>query len=144
MFKLVKNKVPEELKAKGQICDYATINTKELFLAFVRGTLVDSVNEYLETDNLESLVDIKILLDTLIKEIGQEEFNKVRDFMHSVGLPLTLEEVGITKEDVHQVAVASCVPGESIHNLSGDVSVKELEQAILLVDALDHDYLNNK
>ena len=81
----------------------------------------------------------------LVLENGcKEEFNKVRDFMHSVGLPLTLEEVGITKEDVHQVAVASCVPGESIHNLSGDVSVKELEQAILLVDALDHDYLNNK
>ena len=77
-------------------------------------------------------------------QLSKEEFNKVRDFMHSVGLPLTLEEVGITKEDVHQVAVASCVPGESIHNLSGDVSVKELEQAILLVDALDHDYLNNK
>ena len=77
MFKLVKNKVPEELKTKGEICDYATINTKELFLAFVRGTLADSLNEYLETDNLESLVDVKILLDTLIKEIGQEEFDKV-------------------------------------------------------------------
>ena len=81
----------------------------------------------------------------LVLENGcKEEFNEVRDFMLSVGLPLTLEEVGITKEDVHQVAVASCVPGESIHNLSGDVSVKELEQAILLVDALNHDYLNNK
>lgn len=77
MFKLVKNKVPEELKAKGEICDYATINTKELFLAYVRATLADSLNGYFETDNLENLVDVKILLDTLIKEIGQEEFDKV-------------------------------------------------------------------
>ena len=81
------------------------------------------------------------LVQLVLENNDKEEFNTVREFMHSVGLPLTLEEVGITKEDVHEVAVASCANGESIHNFSGDVSVKELEDAILLVDAINKEYL---
>ena len=81
------------------------------------------------------------LVQLLLENNDKEEFNTVREFMHSVGLPLTLEEVGITKEDVHKVAVSSCADGESIHNFSGDVSIKELEDAILLVDAIDKEYL---
>ena len=81
------------------------------------------------------------LVQLVLENNDKEEFNTVREFMHSVGLPLILEEVGITKEDVHKVAVASCADGESIHNFSGDVSVKELEDAILLVDAINKEYL---
>lgn len=84
------------------------------------------------------------LVQLLLENGSKDEFNEVREFMHSVGLPLTLEEIGITKEDVKQVAIASCAEGESIHNFSGDVSAKELENAILLVDAINHDYLLNK
>ena len=84
------------------------------------------------------------LVQLVLENNDKEEFNTVREFMHSVGLPLTLEEVGITKEDVHKVAEASCANGESIHNFSGDVSVKELEDAILLVDAINKEYLKEK
>ncbi len=91
-----------------------------------------------------SCVAYGTLVQLMLENGDKNEYKEVREFMHSVGLPLTLEEIGITKEDVHQVAIASCAVGESIHNFSGDVSVKELENAILLVDAINHDYLLNK
>lgn len=83
------------------------------------------------------------LVQLLLENGCSEEYNKVRDFIYSVGLPLTLEEVGITKEDLPQVAKASCAAGESIHNLSGDVTPHELENAIILCDALGHEYLDS-
>ena len=52
------------------------------------------------------------LVQLLLENNDKEEFNTVREFMHSVGLPLTLEEVGITKEDVHTVALEICTNGE--------------------------------
>ena len=60
--------------------------------------------------------------------------------MVSVGLPITLKELGCEESDAHQTAVASCAKGESIHNLSGDVRVKELEDAILLQNKLGEKY----
>ena len=83
------------------------------------------------------------LVQLLLENSSKEEFNEVRDFMYSVGFPLTLEVIGITDDDVHQVAVASCVAGESIHNLSGDVKVDELEDAIKLCDRLGHEFLSS-
>lgn len=82
------------------------------------------------------------LVQLLLENAPTEEYNQVRDFMYSVGLPLTLEELGVNKDDVLNIAKASCVEGETIHNLSGDVSVEELNDAILLQDALGHKFLN--
>lgn len=80
------------------------------------------------------------LVQLLLEDASIEEYKEVRDFMVSVGLPITLKEIGCTKEDAHQIAIASCAKGESIHNLSGDVRVKELEDAILLQDCLGEKY----
>ena len=83
------------------------------------------------------------LVQLLLENAPKKEYNEVRDFMYEVGLPLTLEEIGITKDDVLQVAKASCAEGESIHNLSGDCKVEELADAILLQDALGHEFLES-
>lgn len=84
------------------------------------------------------------LVQLLLENGDKEEFYKVRDFMYSVGLPLTLEEVGMTREDALAVAKASCQEGESIHNFAGDVTVEQLESAILLCDSINHEFLKNK
>lgn len=82
------------------------------------------------------------LVQLLLEDASKEEYEEVRNFMVSVGLPITLEEIGCDENDVHAIAVASCKEGESIHNLSGDVRVKELEDAILLQNALGRKYWN--
>ena len=90
-----------------------------------------------------SCVAFGTLVQLLLENGCSEEYNKVRDFMYSVGLPLTLEEIGIEDSDVDTVAKASCAAGESIHNLSGDVTPNELKDAIILCDSLGHEYLNS-
>lgn len=82
------------------------------------------------------------LVQLLLEDSPVEEYNQVRDFVYSVGLPLTLEELGCTKDDAMNIALASCVKGESIHSLSGDCKPEELRDAILLQDALGHKFLN--
>ena len=83
------------------------------------------------------------LVQLLLEDAPKEEYEEVRNFMVEVGLPITLKEIGCTKEDAHNIALASCVEGESLHNLSGDVKVKELEDAIILQDVLGEEYLAN-
>lgn len=91
-----------------------------------------------------SCVAYGTLVQLLLENNDKAEFYKVRDFMHSVGLPLTLEEVGITKEDAKKVAIASCAKGESIHNFAGDVTIEQLTNAILLVNEINHKWLESK
>lgn len=84
------------------------------------------------------------LTQLLLENAPVEEYNRVRDFMVSVGLPVTLKEIGCERADAHQIALAACAEGESAHNLSGDVTVKQLEDAILLQDALGTEFLERK
>lgn len=84
------------------------------------------------------------LVQLLLENANPKEFNEVRDFMYSVGLPLTLEEIGVEDSDALKINEASCAKGESIHNLSGDVTVEELKDAILLCDRLGHEFLDSK
>ena len=50
---------------------------------------------------------------------------------------LHIEEIGVTTaEQVETIAKNACVPGETIHNLAGDVQPVELYDAILQADAM--------
>ena len=49
---------------------------------------------------------------------------------------MTLEELGVTTdEQIHTIAEHACVPGETIHNLAGDVTPDELYAAIVATNA---------
>ena len=76
-------------------------------------------------------------LSCLIEGVPKEEFEEVQNFCMEVGLPVTLEEIGVTAaEQVETIAKNACVPGETIHNLAGDVQPVELYDAILQADAM--------
>ncbi|MDU4868302.1 glycerol dehydrogenase [Lancefieldella parvula] len=77
------------------------------------------------------------LVQLVLEGVPQEEFDEVQDFCLEVGLPTTLEEIGITTdEQIKKIAEAACVPGETIHNLAGDVTPDELYAAIVQADAM--------
>lgn len=62
----------------------------------------------------------------------------------SVGLPVTLAEIGVTTdEQIRTIAKNSCVEGETIHNMAGDVTPDELYDAIVLADALGQQMLGS-
>jgi len=60
------------------------------------------------------------------------------DFCQSVGLPVCLADIGVehpTREELLAVARQACAPGETIHNLNGDVTPEAVCGAILAADA---------
>ena len=77
------------------------------------------------------------LVQLVLEGAPKAEFKEVQDFCLEVGLPVTLEEIGVTtQEQVKTIAENACVPGETIHNLAGDVQPIELYDAILQTDAM--------
>lgn len=77
------------------------------------------------------------LVQLTLEGATKEEFEDVQSFCLEVGLPVTLAELGVTNnEQVRTIAENACVPGETIHNLAGDVTPDELYAAILATDAL--------
>ncbi len=83
------------------------------------------------------LVAFGTIAQLIIENAPKEELDEVIDFCISVGLPITLAEVGVT--DTERVKIAcekACMEGESIHNMLGDVTPEELYNALLTADAL--------
>lgn len=77
------------------------------------------------------------LVQLVLEGASQEQFDEVQDFCIEVGLPITLEELGITKdEEIRTIAKNACVEGETIHNLAGDVNEEEMYAAIIATDAM--------
>lgn len=88
------------------------------------------------------LVAFGSLAQLVLENAPMEEVEEVMDFCVSVGLPVTLAEVGVTdKTRVMIAAEKACAPGESIHNMLGDVTPEQLYHAILAADAIGMEYL---
>jgi glycerol dehydrogenase len=89
----------------------------------------------------------KVAFGTLVQLIMEnspmEEIEEVLGFCMDVGLPVTLEEMGIKEireEDIREVASISCKPGESICNMPFDVSPDDVYAAIISADAMGKRY----
>src|SRR5574344_2410031 len=77
------------------------------------------------------------LVQLVLEGATKEEFDDVQSFCLEVGLPVTLEECGVTtEEEMWKIAEAACAPGETIHNLAGDVQPIELFDAMKQADAM--------
>ena len=82
-------------------------------------------------------VALGTLVQLVLEGAPKEEFEEVQNFCLEVGLPVTLGEIGVTTpEQVETIAKNACIPGETIHNLAGDVQPIELYDAIMQADAM--------
>jgi glycerol dehydrogenase len=73
--------------------------------------------------------------------------DEVVDFCLTIGLPVCLEDLGITnpsQEDIRKVAEATAAPGETIHASCFEVSAGMVEAAIWTADALGRQYKSEK
>lgn len=72
-----------------------------------------------------------------------EEIEEVINFCMEVGLPTTLADLGIlnpTREAIMEVAKASSVEGETIHNMPFKVTADDVYAAIMTADSLGKYY----
>lgn len=89
-----------------------------------------------------NLVAFGTIAQLLLENAPMEEIAEVVGFCLAVGLPVTLAEVGVT--DISRVKIAAekaCLPGESIHNMLGDVTADQLYDALLAADALGKSFM---
>lgn len=89
-----------------------------------------------------SIVAFGTITQLILEAAPKQEVQEVMDFCYSVGLPLTLKELGVT--DIDRVKIAAekaCAPGETIHNMVGDVTAEQLYNALLTADLLGKDYI---
>ncbi|MBD2823795.1 glycerol dehydrogenase [Xenorhabdus szentirmaii] len=86
------------------------------------------------------------LTQLVLENSPNEELETVLDFCTQMGLPITLEQLGLRdNEKLHkkimQVAIASCAEGETIHNMPFTVTPEQVYTAILAADRIGQDWL---
>jgi len=84
-----------------------------------------------------------VLTQAVLENASMDEIIAMADFYESVGLPVTLEEIGlanVTDEELRKVADAATVPGETIHNEPFVVTSDMVLDAIKTTDAIGKAY----
>lgn len=83
------------------------------------------------------LVAFGTIAQLILEAAPKSELEKIMRFCKDVGLPITLAELGVT--DPSRVMIAAekaCTPGETVHNMPGDVTPQHLCHALLVADRL--------
>ena len=79
-----------------------------------------------------------VLVQLVLEGQPRERWREVLGFATSVGLPITLEQIGLrdlSLESLEQVATRATAPGETIHNEPFEVTPRIVADAILAADA---------
>jgi glycerol dehydrogenase len=86
-----------------------------------------------------------ILVQLVLEGAPAEEIEELLRFSSSIGLPVTLEEIGIKKIDEEQLMKAADVAakkGSSMHNLSVKITPEIVFEGIIAADAVGRHYAN--
>ena len=77
--KLIRDKIPEIIEAEGRKCKIETLSDEE-YLKCLNDKLLEEVNEYLESGNVEELADLEEVLRAILKakSVDYESFEKIR------------------------------------------------------------------
>ncbi len=91
-----------------------------------------------------------VLVQLVLENSPLEELEEVLGFSTSVGLPVTLAELGFTEDAPHyhqklkEVAQLSCADGETIHNMPFAVTAEDVYAAIITADSLGRAWLQEE
>ena len=82
--KLVRDRIPEVIRASGKTCEIEIVNGKEK-QELLEKKLLEEVNEYLEDKNLEELADVMEVLFGLANELGYSKYiRNINDDIYKV------------------------------------------------------------
>ena len=87
------------------------------------------------------------LTQLILENVDRDELEEVIDFCLELGLPVTLEELGIKEikeEEIMEVAKIACAKDDTIHNMPFPVTPQSVYDAILATDAMGHYYKDEK
>ncbi|WP_297979762.1 glycerol dehydrogenase [uncultured Methanobrevibacter sp.] len=87
-------------------------------------------------------VSFGVITQLVLENSPVEELDEVLNFCVSVGLPVTLEEIGVTnptEEKILRVAEVACAPTDTAVNMPFEIDVQMVKNAIFAADALGKD-----
>lgn len=85
------------------------------------------------------LVAYGTVVQLILEGAPREELYEVVSFCEAVGLPSSLEDIGLSVNDTEQIMAAAklaCAEGESIHNMLGGVTPEQLFDAMIASDSV--------
>ena len=97
-------------------------------------TVLEGTHHYWHGEKVAFGVISMLMLEERPAEIVEE----IVDFCLEVGLPVTLEDIGVeeaSRQDLSKVADAACAEGETIHNEPFEVYPQMVVDAMLVADA---------
>ena len=106
-------------------------------------TVLEGTHKYLHGEK----VAFGTIIQLVLENAPTEELYEVLDFCLAVGLPVCLEDIGVTSisdEELIQVAEKSCIPEESVHSMPFPISVDEVAAAIIAADKIGKEYKAQK
>jgi len=74
MYKLIRDKLPEQLDKAGKHCDYAVAINDELYAELLMAKLIEAVNDYLGEFKPENLVELVTVVNSLLPLHGMEQY----------------------------------------------------------------------
>ncbi len=80
-----------------------------------------------------------VLAGLQLNDSSAGESKEVYSFCEKIGLPTTLEDIGLKnadRDDLMKVAEKACAPGEAIHHEAGAITPEKVLNAILTADAI--------
>lgn len=84
-------------------------------------------------------VNFGTLTQLVLENIPEDELVEILDWMVTLGLPVTFEELGITdtsREHLMPAAEAACADNDTIHNMPFEVTAESVYNAMLAADRL--------
>ncbi|HEX9025718.1 MAG TPA: iron-containing alcohol dehydrogenase, partial [Clostridium sp.] len=84
------------------------------------------------------------LSQLVLENAPMEEIEEVLDFCTSVGLPITLKQLGINEikpEEIMEVAKAATAKEDTAHNMPFEVTPEDVYAAILTANKLGQEYV---
>lgn len=104
-------------------------------------TMLEGTHRYFHGEK----VAFGTIAQLVLENAPREELEEVIEFCLEVGLPVCLEDIGvsaITQEELMQVAAKSCIPDESIHSMPCPITAEAVAAAIITADSIGMDYKN--
>ena len=77
--KLVRDRIPAIIESNGEKCQYKVLNDRE-YLKALNKKLIEEMQEYLESGDVEELADLEEVLRAILKakEVSYEQFEDIR------------------------------------------------------------------
>lgn len=90
-------------------------------------------------------VTFGLLTQLVLENAPREEIDAVIEIIKTVGLPLTLEDMGLTEfveSQWRQVAAIACDQGDTMGNMPGNITENDVYNAMVAANQMAHRYAN--